>query len=323
MILNINNFSKVINNHFIFEKNPIMAVGVSGGPDSMALVLLLNEWLKTAKGKLIALIVNHNLRKNSKAEAILVKNYLEKKKINSKILNVKKALIHKRSMNEARYNRYNLLINYCNKNKILNLFLAHHKDDNLETFLTRKISGSDFEGLGSMQVTALRNKIIISRPLLYFSKKEILKYNSKNNIYFVNDPSNQIYKYTRPFIRNYINNLSVKNYYEIENDFRTIKEYSPKYKRMIDEILIKNTVGISKNRIQIKNKNFQELDSLIAEKITKKIYHFFYDNNVFLRSKKIQIFLSELKNPNFKLFNIRGMIVKKFKDSLFFSKKAN
>ena len=80
MILNKNNFTKVINNHFIFEKNPIIAVGVSGGPDSMALILLLNEWLKKEKGKLIALIVNHNLRKNSKAETILVKNFLEKKK---------------------------------------------------------------------------------------------------------------------------------------------------------------------------------------------------------------------------------------------------
>ena len=49
-------------------------------------------------------------------------------------------------MNEARINRYNLLINYCKKNNLLNLFFGHHNDDNIETFIIRKISGSDFEG---------------------------------------------------------------------------------------------------------------------------------------------------------------------------------
>ena len=85
-------------------------------------------------------------------------------------------------MNEARNNRYNLLTDYCIKNNILHLFIAHHKDDNLETFLSRKIAGSDFYGLKSMSKLSLYNRVNIIRPLLNFSKEMLLDYNKKNKI---------------------------------------------------------------------------------------------------------------------------------------------
>ena len=72
-------------------------------------------------------------------------------------------------MNEARDNRYNLLTDFCIKNNILHLFIAHHKDDNLETFLNRKIAGSDFYGLKSMSELSFTIKFII-RPLLISPK---------------------------------------------------------------------------------------------------------------------------------------------------------
>ena len=54
-------------------------------------------------------------------------------------------------MSQARKNRLNGLINFCKRKKILHLFLGHHYDDNIETYLIRKINGSNFEGLGSME----------------------------------------------------------------------------------------------------------------------------------------------------------------------------
>ena len=54
-----------INKNYLFENKPKVAVGVSGGPDSIALVFILREWIKNKKGNLIALIVDHQLRKNS------------------------------------------------------------------------------------------------------------------------------------------------------------------------------------------------------------------------------------------------------------------
>ena len=58
MILNNKNFIKSLNKEYIFENKPSIAVALSGGPDSMALVCLLSEWCKFSKANLIAIIVN-------------------------------------------------------------------------------------------------------------------------------------------------------------------------------------------------------------------------------------------------------------------------
>ena len=99
--------------------------------------LSISTWSAVSKGA----------GKNSKKEAKFISTYLNKNNINSQILTVNKDKVSKKSMNEARNNRYNLLTNFCIKNNFLHLFIAHHKEDNLETFLNRKIAGSDFYGL--------------------------------------------------------------------------------------------------------------------------------------------------------------------------------
>ena len=172
-------FIKNIEKKYTFEKNPSVAVAVSGGPDSMSLLFLVNAFIKYKKGKLMALIVDHRIRKNSKEEAKFISTYFYKNNINSQILTVNKDKVSKKSMNEARNNRYNLLTDFCIKNNILHLFIAHHKDDNLETFLNRKIAGSDFYGLKSMSELSFYNRVNIIRPLLNFSKEIIFSSLSK------------------------------------------------------------------------------------------------------------------------------------------------
>ena len=70
MPLNEKSFLNLLKNYKCFENKPHIAVGVSGGPDSMALVYLLNKWIKLNKGKLIALIFDHEIRSNSKEESL-------------------------------------------------------------------------------------------------------------------------------------------------------------------------------------------------------------------------------------------------------------
>ena len=315
-------FIKDIEKKYTFEKNPTVAVAVSGGPDSMSLLFLANAFIKHKKGKLMALIVDHRIRKNSKEEAKLISTYLDKNNINSQILTANKDKVRKKSMNEARDNRYNLLTDYCIKNNILHLFIAHHKDDNLETFLNRKIAGSDFYGLKSMSEFSLYNKVCIIRPLLNFSKDALLNYNKKNKIEYINDPSNFNLDYTRPTIRNFLKKSDQKTIKEINKDFENILFYSPYFTQMIIEILLKNTVHVDSKQIVVSLHNIKNLNEITSENIIRRIYQFlFYQSNA-PRSKKTRILISEMKKLNFNIFNLKGMIVKKNDDFLTFSRKS-
>ena len=131
-------FNSDLKKYFLFENNPTIAVAVSGGPDSLALINLMNDWIKNQRGKVIAILIDHKLRKESYNECIITKKYLNSLNIESKIIRISKNKLKKKNMNEARINRYHKLISYCKNKKILHLFLGHHYDDNLETFLIRK-----------------------------------------------------------------------------------------------------------------------------------------------------------------------------------------
>ena len=135
MKLNKKNFFSNLNKQFLFENNPFIAVAVSGGPDSMALIYLMKEWVKTKKGKVLALLIDHKLRAESYNECKHTQNYLKTLNVNSKIIRVTAKKIYKKNMHEARQNRYDKLIGFCKSQNILHLFLGHHFDDNLETIL--------------------------------------------------------------------------------------------------------------------------------------------------------------------------------------------
>ena len=314
-------FIKNIEKKFTFEKKTSVAVAVSGGADSMSLLFLVNAFVKYQKGNLIALIVDHRIRKNSKEEAKHISTYLDKNNINSKILTVDKDNVSKKSMNEARNNRYNLLTDFCIKNNILHLFIAHHRDDNLETFLNRKIAGSDFYGLKSMSELTLYNKICILRPLLNFSKETLLDYNKKKKIEYINDPSNLNLDYTRPTIRNFLKKSDQKTIKEVNKDFENILFYSPYVIQMIFEIILKNITHVDSKKIVVAFDNMKNLNQIISENIIRRIYKFlFYESNA-PRSKKTRILISEMKKLDFNNFNIKGMIIEKNDDFLTFSKK--
>mgnify|MGYP001258627895 CR=1 FL=1 len=304
------NFNKLLDKNFLFEQRPKIVAATSGGPDSMALVFLLNEWIKIKKGSLVALIVDHQLRLESSDESKTVQKYLLSKKIKSKILKVKKTKISKRNMNEARENRFGQLINYCKKNNLLHLFIAHHLNDNIETFLLRKISGSNIEGLRSMQKIVYLKNIQILRPLLKHSKKEIIKFNDNKKIFFVDDPSNYNLKYSRSVVRNFML-INRKYNKQIKNDFESILNYFPKYRKMIFQILHELIIKVSAKKVSVLAKDFFDYDREIQIKIIELIYKFLMPNKKFLRYKKILDSILKLKiNDEFKI-NLGGMHMKK------------
>jgi tRNA(Ile)-lysidine synthase len=181
--------------------NTPLAVACSGGPDSMALALIALGWAKANKSKIIALTVDHGLRKESAKEAKQVGAWLKKHRIAHVVLPWKGRKPARNIQEAARKARYRLMTDYCKQHAISHLLVAHHLEDQAETFLLRLARGSGVDGLSAMSALTTMYDVTLARPLLGLSKAEMLDYLSKRKQPYVNDPSNENPAFERVKIR--------------------------------------------------------------------------------------------------------------------------
>ncbi|MEX2629877.1 MAG: tRNA lysidine(34) synthetase TilS [Tistlia sp.] len=151
-----------------FEPAPRLAVGVSGGADSLALLLLLDDWTRARGGSLLALTVDHGLRAEAAGEAAWVGRCCAARGIAHRVLSA--AAPEARPAGglqaAARDTRYRLLAAACREAGVLHLLLAHQLEDQGETFLLRLAAGSGPAGLSAMPAMAFLDDLRILRPLL-------------------------------------------------------------------------------------------------------------------------------------------------------------
>ena len=131
-------------------------VGVSGGPDSLALAFFSKIYSLENRLNVKFLIVDHKLRPESTKEAKQVKKTLKKFHINCEILTWKGKKPISKIEETARKERYNLLFDYCKENQISDLFIGHHLDDQIENFIFRMFRGSGIVGLTSFSNFSIR-----------------------------------------------------------------------------------------------------------------------------------------------------------------------
>ena len=182
---------------FSFESSlffqPVV-VAVSGGPDSMALAHFL---YRSHPGRVVGLTVDHGLRPESCAEAHQVHQWLSSWGMEHHILSWEGEKPKSRLQERAREARYSLLGDWCLANGISVLATAHHQNDQAETVLMRLMKGSGLLGLAGMEEIAARPWGILVRPLLQYSRADILDYIDRNSIHHVMDPSNNNDKFER------------------------------------------------------------------------------------------------------------------------------
>jgi tRNA(Ile)-lysidine synthase len=185
-------------------KFPRVALAVSGGPDSVALMELAAHGRETRGGRpeLIVLTVDHGLRPESRAEAEQVGRRAASLGLPHVILTwVNEGAQSGGVQARARVARYDLMAAYCHANDIPALVTAHTLDDQAETFLMRLKRGSGLDGLAAIPERGDWAGIVLLRPLLDVPKARLLATLDAAGIAFVSDPSNVDPRFERARVR--------------------------------------------------------------------------------------------------------------------------
>ena len=180
-----------------------IVVGVSGGPDSMALLHLLSQIKKETDIFIICAHVDHNVRNESSREREFLQKYCDNNQItfeSMKIDDYGDDNFH----NEARTKRYNYFGKIVKKYGAKYLFTAHHADDLIETILMRIARGSTLRGYSGFSKVVNMGDYKIIRPFISITKDEIIDYLRHHNLSYVQDASNNEDKYTRNRYRKYV-----------------------------------------------------------------------------------------------------------------------
>ncbi|MDB5393242.1 MAG: tilS [Rhodospirillales bacterium] len=201
MPIDADSFSRAMQGFAPFEPEPVVAVAVSGGPDSLALLLLLDVWTRLRGGAVLALTVDHGLRPDADAEASQVGAWAAAHGIAHEVLRWTGEKPGTGVQAAGRAARYRLLSDACAARGILHLAFAHHADDQAETVLFRSERRSGTAGLAGMPSSRSLGAVRLVRPLLAWPKAALIATCRQFGQQFVEDPSNISDRYARSVLR--------------------------------------------------------------------------------------------------------------------------
>lgn len=315
------NIDKLIKNLDIKDSKYVV-VGVSAGPDSMALLHMLQNSLTQ---KIVCAHINHNVRKESLDEENYLRKYCQNNKIDFECLKIN-SYNQSNFENEAREKRYEFYEQILNKYHSQTLILAHHGDDLIETVLMKIVRGSNLEGYAGIKTYSHLENYTIIRPLLKLTKKDILNYNKKYNIKYYEDITNNDISYTRNRYRHKIipllkeedkllhlkflkySNQLIECYNYIEEIAKEKASYIYKDKKININLLIKEHTFIQKNIIfYILSNIYNNTSNIIKEKHIESIIKlsnssqpnsFINLPNEYIAKKTYNYIIIEKKNSN-------------------------
>ena len=177
-----------------------IALAVSGGSDSMALLRLAHQWAKNSV-KISALTVDHGLRPEAAAEALQVAGWCANLSLVHHTLRWEGAKPKSGLQAKARAARYDLMSAWCVANGVGFLLTAHTMDDQAETVLMRQARTDTAESLAGIWETALWGGVKLFRPLLGQHRSELRKYLRGLDQPWIDDPSNDDVKFERVRVR--------------------------------------------------------------------------------------------------------------------------
>jgi tRNA(Ile)-lysidine synthase len=228
-----------------------IAIAVSGGVDSIALLYLVSIWALEVDVKLSIFIVNHNLRKEASEEVAYVKSVAKKLGCNFFELSWNCGDNKIALQERARQGRYDLMSDKCHELGIETLLTAHHLDDMLETYLMRVNKKSGTFGLSSAH-SFFYNNVRVLRPLFNFSKTDLVEYLQSKNIQWREDATNKSNLYERNRTRKQIALLTRAQKDVLKHKVQITNERAA--------LLNKELLAVMAESLQINNYGFAGID---------------------------------------------------------------
>ena len=313
-----------IEENFIFNNNDRIVVGCSGGPDSMALLDMLLKIRDKYHLFIVVATVNYNVREESVEEFNYVKKYCE----DNDLIFESKSVSNYSNENfefEARVIRYRFFKELVKKYCLNYIMVAHHSDDLIETIMMKIVRGSNLKGYSGFKKIVDFKDFKIVRPLIGFTKDELIKYCDNNNIKYYVDSSNNNTEYTRNRFRKVLlpffkeeNNEVHKKFLKFSNTLNDTYNYvSRERDKALDRCYKDNSILIDKFLLE---------DEFIQKEILYYLLSELYDNDLYLvYDKHIELILN-LINSNKANSSINipdGYIVTKNYNKISFDKNKN
>ena len=323
LLCNITNseFSKSIrDDSIVFENKATIGICVSGGPDSLALTILMNNWVKEKNYSLVILHFNHKLRKSSDKEVKLVERLANNLCIKFKSFNWLGEKPNSAVMKTARDIRYKTFFKYCKKNNIIHLMTAHHLDDLIETYFMRLQRNFSTIGLSSIPKKFNNKNLVIYRPLLRFKKKRLIATCKYSNIEWITDKSNEDTRFERVRVRNYLHtNDQISK--RLEKDIKEQINKNIKLENEIGKFFLKNLRILEFGVFELNYEKFKMININLKVEILKKILVTCSGRIYPPRLKSLKILIKKIFNLKISNNTLHGCMIKKIKTNIIFFKE--
>ena len=291
-------------NKIKLNKDDIIVVGVSAGPDSMALLYILEDIRKKIPFKIIVAHINHNLRKESEEEASFLKEYCLSHNIIFEYMKIEE-YGDDNFHNEARNIRYRFYDELINKYHANYLMTGHHGDDLMETILMRLTRGSTLRGYSGFSSIIDKGNYQIIRPLIFVTKKDLENFDKENNIPYRIDKSNFKDKYTRNRYRKVVLPFLKEEDPYVHQKFLKFSNMLEEYSDFFDKLITLEKDRVYKDGI-IDVSIMKNLEPIIQKGIIEYIYRNIYEDDlIMIDTRHIDLMMQAINSNKERLsFNL-------------------
>ncbi|MBP9752664.1 MAG: tRNA lysidine(34) synthetase TilS [Proteobacteria bacterium] len=299
-----------------------IAVAVSGGPDSLALCLILDAWGKENNKQIFALTVDHKLRPESEEEAKKVAKWLNSYSINHSILTWDHPPLQSKIQEQARDARYALMENFCKQEGIPVLCIAHHLEDQFETFMMRLSKGSGIQGLSCMQPIVERNGIFIVRPFLSVLPEDLKAYLQSIHQEYISDPSNDNESFERIRFRKALQPL-IKNGFSLDlfnKSIQQLQDTNEWINECVEDAIFDIVEETEEGTTIIDVPAFLQLSPTLAIKLFRHILKITSDTPYPFSYDKVKDIVANIFKGSFKDQSAGGCVISQKKNKLYFKK---